>query len=99
MIKLNHPNKENPYEVERVLEMLPAELSDIRVGNTVYLNNSEDINKKILMEHVIRDRILVARNSYGKAYGQDETLEEFRDYNNYLKARVRKRMVLIIRQK
>lgn len=99
MIKLTRPVKENPYLVDRIPEMVPAELSDLKTGATVYLNQTENPNVKVLSEHIIRDRILAARNDYGKAYGQDETLEEFRDYKEFLKIRTRKRAIFIIREK
>lgn len=96
MVTLKRPNKDNPYAVERHRDMIPAVDTDLTViGTTVYIIN--EVNPQgTLLEHVIRDRVLAERRS-GRVMGEDETLEQFRDYKLFLKNRLSKNLLLTIR--
>lgn len=97
---LKRPDPSNPYTVERNSDMVPATAEDIRVGNTVYIF-TENTAKGLAQEHLIRDRVLSPRDKYGRPMSgtsNDETLEQFRDYNEFLKNRLAKGQMLILKK-
>lgn len=88
----------DPDRLWRTEHMLPAEMIDIKIGAIVYMINGKDIQADIVRRHIIRDRVMAPRNNYGRPIGEDETLQQFADYNEYVKNRVKKRCCLIIKK-
>lgn len=85
-------SKHNNQELDRTLDMVLAQPSDLYIGKEFYLVRIS--NPKKVTPMVIRSKVKKLSH-----YGQDETEEEYQEYRNWIMLMIKDGLFLIKKEK